>query len=362
MNGIGGQEAIVESKRLEGCPDLPESIVWYVFRSNQTIILGDAANEGNFVRYSDVEKNRPRSIMCTPIQHHGTVSGVLYLENNQSTDVFTPSRVEVLGALTSQAAISLENARLYSRLGESMVRLEEALAKAQESGRLKDEFLRKTSHELLTPLNAIINLPLGLLNSIETQQQVQCRGCGTVFQLEIETDEDERIDEQTHCPHCQEKGLLEQSAVEALTIPIDELRQHLQVTIDQGSNLLGLVNNVLDLSRMTGDRISLKLEEVSIKEAVSEAVEQVQYKATQRSIFIAMSEVSSELKLVADRARAIDMRNLVMNAIKFSPEQGRVEIGMEMAIGQADFLGKGSRYRDRQGAPGIDFQCLQAGR
>ena len=333
MKGLEGQKAIVESKTLEGFPDLPERIVRYVFR-NSTVILGDAANEGIFTQDPYVEKNRPHSILCMPIQHHKTVSGVLYLENNQSTDVYTPSRVEVLGVLTAQAAISLETAKLYSRLGESMVSLEEALAKAQESGRLKDEFLAKTSHELRTPLNAIINIPVGLLAAIETQQQAHCQGCGTVFQLEP----GERIDAQTRCLKCQEKGLLEVRAIRVLTTPIDEIELYLQTTINQGRHLLGLVNDVLDLSSMADGRISLKLEEVSVKEALAEVILQTQYLATQRSTLITVPEASSEWTLLADRARLIQiLGNLVMNAIKFSPKNGRVEVGMETVMDKLTF-------------------------
>ena len=80
---------------------------------------------------------------------------------------------------------------------------------------------------------------------------------------------------------------------------------------------------------MAEGQISLKLEEVSVKEVLSEVLEQAQYQAGQRSTLVVVPEVSPGLTLLADRARLIQiMRNLVMNAIKFSPQEGRVEIGV----------------------------------
>ena len=167
--------------------------------------------------------------------------------------------------------------------------------------------------------------PPGLCQEFRTQEQAQCKKCGATFQVEA----DECIDEQTCCPQCQGKGLLELRPVRVLTTPVEEFETYLQTTINQGRHLLGLFNDVLDLSSMADGRISLKLGEVSVKEALSEVVEQVQYLAAQRSTLITVPEVSSELTFLADRARLIQiMRNLVMNAIKFSPQDGRVEIGV----------------------------------
>src|SRR5262249_7470599 len=70
--------------------------------------------------------HRVRSLLCLPLVKQGTLVGVLYLENTIASHVFTPSRIELLSLLASQAAISLENARLYRDLEEAQAYLAEA--------------------------------------------------------------------------------------------------------------------------------------------------------------------------------------------------------------------------------------------
>lgn len=95
-------------------PILPGSVVNYVIRSYQTIVLNDAANERQFVHDPYIVNSQPKSIMCTPLLTQGKLIGVLYLENNLTTEAFTPDRLEVLNLLSAQAAISIENARFYA--------------------------------------------------------------------------------------------------------------------------------------------------------------------------------------------------------------------------------------------------------
>ena len=98
---------------LEACDDLSKPIVQYVYRSGEDVILGDAAQAGAFTNDDYIRQTRCKSILCTPIMHKGILLGILYMENNLTTNAFTPERMEVLRIFASQAAISLENARLF---------------------------------------------------------------------------------------------------------------------------------------------------------------------------------------------------------------------------------------------------------
>ena len=97
---------------------LPESLVRYVMRTQETVILDDASTQTPFSADPYVAEHRARSILCLPLITQGKLVGILYLENNLTPHVFTADRVTVLKVLASQAAISLEISRLYSDLQE----------------------------------------------------------------------------------------------------------------------------------------------------------------------------------------------------------------------------------------------------
>ena len=92
---------------------LPESILHYVVRTREAVIIDDAAAEHPFAGDAYLHQHRARSILCLPLINQSKLIGVLYLENNLAPHVFTPARIAVLKLLASQAAISLENTRLY---------------------------------------------------------------------------------------------------------------------------------------------------------------------------------------------------------------------------------------------------------
>jgi PAS domain S-box-containing protein len=97
---------------------LPESIVHYVVRTQESVILDDASVQNPFSEDIYILQHHPRSILCLPLISQTKVIGVLYLENSLTSHVFTPTRISVLKLLASQAAISLENSRLYRDLKE----------------------------------------------------------------------------------------------------------------------------------------------------------------------------------------------------------------------------------------------------
>ncbi|MFY9987225.1 MAG: ATP-binding protein [Chthoniobacterales bacterium] len=95
---------------------VPESIVHYVVRTQASVILDDASAQPPFSRDTYIRQQHARSILCLPLINQAKLIGVLYLENNLTPHVFTPTRIAVLKLLASQAAISLENTRLYHDL------------------------------------------------------------------------------------------------------------------------------------------------------------------------------------------------------------------------------------------------------
>ncbi len=102
---------------------LPQSVLQYVLRTHESVILGDAVAQGPFATDPYVREREARSILCLPLLNRAKPIGVLYLENNLAAHVFAPSRIAVLKLLASEAAISLENTRLYHDLAEREARI-----------------------------------------------------------------------------------------------------------------------------------------------------------------------------------------------------------------------------------------------
>jgi PAS domain S-box-containing protein len=102
---------------------LPESVLNYVRRSREQVVLADATEANPFSADSYLQARRPKSLLCLPILRQAELVGILYLEHRLVTQVFTADRLTVLRLLASQAAISLENAQLYTELKERESRI-----------------------------------------------------------------------------------------------------------------------------------------------------------------------------------------------------------------------------------------------
>jgi PAS domain S-box-containing protein len=103
--------------------ELPLSVLHYVARTRQSVILDDALAQNPFSADEYICRKHARSVLCLPLVKQAKLIGVLYLENNLASHAFTPARISVLEMLASQAAISLENARLYNDLREREARI-----------------------------------------------------------------------------------------------------------------------------------------------------------------------------------------------------------------------------------------------
>ena len=108
-------------------PVLPNRIINYVLRTQENVILRNATDEGQFVNDPYIIATQSKSILCTPLINQGELRGIIYLENNLTTGVFTSERVELLNILSGQAAISIDNSKLYSQIKENENRLAQFL-------------------------------------------------------------------------------------------------------------------------------------------------------------------------------------------------------------------------------------------
>lgn len=100
--------------------DLCREIVQYVTRTKETVVIHNACSDVNWQNNPYIMNNRIKSVLCMPVFYQNRLKSVVYLENNLSDNVFTLERLETLKILSSQASISIENARLYENMEEKV--------------------------------------------------------------------------------------------------------------------------------------------------------------------------------------------------------------------------------------------------
>ncbi|MFN6481721.1 MULTISPECIES: ATP-binding sensor histidine kinase [unclassified Nostoc] len=129
----GSQPIVLQRIPIEESQDIPLKLIYKVLHNRQTVVLVDATADPTLTNDPYIVRQQPKSILCSPILHQGQLKGILYLENNLAMGAFTSDRVELLNLICTQAAISLENARLYERSLEYAQQLERSLAELSAS-------------------------------------------------------------------------------------------------------------------------------------------------------------------------------------------------------------------------------------
>ncbi|MGF2039584.1 MAG: ATP-binding protein [Nostoc sp. CmiVER01] len=121
MGSIGNKTVAVlqsiplESISADSIPYLPTALINYVVRTQESIVLDNAAQFGNFQSEPWIVQHQSKSILCAPLLNQGKLTGIVLLENNLTTSAFTPDRIEIFRLLSTQAAISIDNARLLKQ-------------------------------------------------------------------------------------------------------------------------------------------------------------------------------------------------------------------------------------------------------
>ncbi|NEO89831.1 MAG: AAA family ATPase [Moorea sp. SIO3G5] len=140
--------SVLQSIPIEESNTIPISVINAVFHKSQALVFDNASEETTLAADPYIIQQQPKSALCTPILTQGKLIGILYLENNQCTAAFTSDRLEVLKLLCSQAAISLENAQLYSNLEQAKSQLEDYSHNLEEKVAERTQELSQTLDDL----------------------------------------------------------------------------------------------------------------------------------------------------------------------------------------------------------------------
>ncbi|MHC5859093.1 ATP-binding sensor histidine kinase [Nostoc sp.] len=136
IEAISSQEntsVVLQSTPVTASRDIPISLINYVARTQETLVLDDAISVRMYQSDPYIQSHQTKSLLCTPILRQGKFIGILYLENNLAKGTFTSDRVKILNFIISQAAISLENSRLYQQAHDYATQLENYLTDLQQA-------------------------------------------------------------------------------------------------------------------------------------------------------------------------------------------------------------------------------------
>jgi PAS domain S-box-containing protein len=241
--------------------------------------VGEATRTGEIVVVNDTTStslHRPNPLLpetkaeaAFPLKIGDRIIGALDIQSTEE-NAFTEDDIAILELLTDQIAVGIDNARSYNLA-------QQAVEEMREVDRLKSQFLANMSHELRTPLNSIIGFARVILKGIDG--------------------------------------------------PITELQQQdLTAIFNSGQHLLGLINDVLDLSRIEAGKMDLTFDEVNISDLISSVMSTAAGLVKDKPIKL-KSDIAEELPLV--RADAMRIRqvliNFMSNAAKFT-EEGEIVI------------------------------------
>ncbi|WP_414544890.1 AAA family ATPase [Nostoc sp. CCY0012] len=150
---------------LESSYDVPISLINYVKRTREILVIDDAKAQTSLVADNYINRESPKSLLCIPMINQSKLLGILYLENNLTTGAFTRDRLEVLKLLTTQATISLENAMLYTNLAQAKEKLEEYNHTLEEKVAERTAELNKNNQSLQQALQELQRTQTQLIQS-----------------------------------------------------------------------------------------------------------------------------------------------------------------------------------------------------
>jgi predicted ATPase/signal transduction histidine kinase len=280
---------------LESSLDVPISAINDVMNYSVSVLLKTDEKSDRFAEDAYLLEHQPRSFLCMPILNQSEPIGILYLENKRTSNVFTPQRLDILQVIIAQAAISIENARLYSELRASLrnlelkverrtIDLQAAKEAAERANRSKTIFFNNMSHELRSPINTILSVSKAFRSEKDTTLNIQ---------------------------------------------QLDFLN-----TIDSTSiHLRSLIDDILDLAKIEAGKLELHCTPIDIHHLCDSSLIFFKEQAFQKGIRLKRDIPLNLPELSVDELRMRQvLLNLLSNAVKFTPADGSITLEVRYII------------------------------
>lgn len=284
---ISSELNAVSAEKLENSPLLPFSIIYYVARTHDKLVLNNALQDSRFSMEPYLKKVQPVSVLCSPILYQGKLSGILYLENNLTSNTFTPDQLEVLSILSSQAAISIENARLFDEIKALNTGLEQKVNDRTKALNQAVEELKQVNEDLNSFSYSVSHDLRGPLRTIKGFVDIIFNDYGENLDPDVES---------------------------------------LLLRIKKGANKMSnLINGLLELSRM--QQKSVTLEEVNLCGLVANLFEEMQVRFPNQIVH-AVQHIEGAVCVVKADERMLQsaLENLISNAWKYASKKASAEV------------------------------------
>jgi GAF domain-containing protein len=245
-----------------------------VIQERQPLVIQASDPNANAIELSYMAEQNISTLVILPLAVKGQSFGVIELENKGKERAYTEQEINLLTTLANQAAVALENARLYEEQSEIAEQL-------RELDKLKSQFLANMSHELRTPLNSIIGFSRVIMKGID----------GPVTDLQ---------------------------------------QQDLSAIYNAGQHLLNMINDILDISKIEAGKMELAFEETYIPDIINSVLSTARGLIKDKPIQLVTAIAEDIPRLIADptRVRQI-LLNLISNASKFT-EEGSITVSAQV--------------------------------
>ena len=312
------QDDVFEVQQLpaEDARNISLAIVHYVRRTRQKVVLGDAAADSQFNGEAYIAVNRPKSVLCIPLQKQSELIGILYLENNLAVDAFTAGHAELLEMLSTQIAISLENAGLVTELEQKIALRTQALS--HKNAELSDalDTLKRAQKQLVESekLASLGQLVAGVAHEINTPVGVGVTGASTLadetarLEALYRSGEMKRSDLERYVQHASTISRLLLSNMERAAMLTQSFKE---VAIDQTSSerrafrldeyIREVLLNLNPILRKTSHQVEIDCPDSIIVDSYPGALSQILTNFVMNALLHAFDEGASGLMRIAVR-------------------------------------------------------------